>query len=76
MARTLYCRYEDCGKPHDSLAGEQAPKCPACGRDARWATDPGVFLERRKHKKRPRVPFDITQQDYRYFLKRIGVAKE
>lgn len=74
MARTLWCRYDDCGKPDDGLAGEQKATCPACGRAARWATDPGAAKARRKHAKQPRVPYDLTQNDYRLFLKRIGVS--
>lgn len=76
MARTLWCRYEDCGKPDDSFAGEQKATCPACGRDARWTTDPNGLRERRKHAKRPRVKFDLTENDYRLFLKRIKIAAD
>lgn len=42
MARILYCRHDDCGKPHEVDAGYFPPICPACKRCAAWATHPGV----------------------------------
>lgn len=73
--RTFWCRYEDCGKPDESVAGEQKVRCPACGRTARWTTDPAAMKERRKHAKSPRVPFDLNHNDKR-LLKQLRIGPE
>lgn len=38
MARTLWCRYEDCQKGYASVAGDRPKICPACERPEAWST--------------------------------------
>lgn len=70
--RILYCRYEDCGKPDESVAGEQKALCPACRREAKWATEPGHPV---KATEPPRGVLDLTFNDRR-FLKQLRIGQE
>lgn len=59
------------------MAGVFPAKCEKCEGVGFWSTDPdNPLIEHRKHKKPPRVPFSVTHQDYKLFLKRIAVSKE
>jgi len=71
--RTLYCRHDHCGKPYDSIAGDQPHICPACGLAAHWTTDPQYRVKVRSRQKGPRVPFDLTFNDRR-LLKAARIA--
>lgn len=76
MARTLWCRHADCGKPIDSVAGEQPQICPACQKSAHWTSVEGAGpIERRKHLKGPRVKFDLNLNDKR-LLRSLRIAAE
>lgn len=75
MARTVYCRYDGCEGFQDVLAGVLPSVCDKCGRSARWATDPSVLKERRKHAKQPRVPFDLNVMDRR-MLRSLRIAAD
>lgn len=48
--------------------------CPACLNRGMWASEPGHPVKERR--KRPRVPWDVTNQDVRLFLKRIKVSPD
>lgn len=61
------------------IAGVFPAKCPnaVCGEVGFWSTQPVTRVIRDRQKsKQPRVPFDVTHQDYKLFLKRIAVSKE
>lgn len=74
MARVVFCRW--CAGEHLVNAGVFPPTCPDCANIGRWSTEPGgALLERRKAiPKGPRVPFDVTHNDYKLFLRRIKIA--
>lgn len=74
MARTLYCRWDVCGKPIEVEPGKVPALCPACGLRGMWATEPGHPVKERR--KRPRVPWDVTDRDYKLFLRRAKIAKD
>lgn len=75
MSRLVWCRY--CAHPATVIAGVFPAKCGKCDGVGFWATDPdSPLIERRKHKKRPRLPFALTQQDYQLLLKRLKIARE
>lgn len=76
MAQTLYCRWDGCDFVDDAIAGAIPTVCKKCGREARWTTNPHGPKERRKHAKRPRVPFTTTMQDRALFLKRIKISPD
>lgn len=61
------------------MAGVFPTKCEnsVCGEVGFWSAEPveRAIKDRRKAKQ-PRVPYSVTQQDYRLFLKRIAVSKD
>lgn len=55
-------------------AGVFPATCIDCGNVGRWSTEPGhEMLERRKHEKAPRVPYDLNINDRR-LLKQLRIA--
>lgn len=73
MSRRIFCRF--CAHPAEIIAGVFPAKCEKCDEIGFWSTEPGRGVAR-KHTKRPRVKFAVTQQDYALFLKRVRIAKE
>ena len=74
MLKLLFCRYADCQASFELVSGRFPAECPVCCRAAMWSTAEGNTLK--PQKKRPRVPFDVTHQDYRLFLKRIKIKPD
>lgn len=56
-------------------AGKYPDRCAKCEGEDHWSFEPGQFVPK-KHKKRPRVKFAVTQQDYTLLLKRLRIARE
>lgn len=73
MGKRVFCRF--CEHPAEIIAGVFPAKCEKCDEIGFWSTEPGHAVER-KHKKRPRVKFAVTQQDYALLLKRLRIARE
>lgn len=76
MGRPIFCRW--CEAEDTVSAGEFPATCAICGNVGRWNTvKHGPLLERRKRPtKGPHLPFDLTTQDYKLFLRRIKVSTE
>lgn len=60
MARTLWCRYADCGYGYASVAGDQPSLCPECKRSALWSREEPLLQP-----ETPEVPFALTVNDRR-----------
>ena len=73
MGRPIWCRY--CGHSTQIVAGVFPASCAKCDGEGHWSTQPpAAYLEPpKKHAKRPRVPFDLNQQDRR-LLQRLRIA--
>lgn len=69
--RRLWCRYQSCGAPFDSVAGDLPHTCPACGCDgdgeALWTT------EEPTPSANPKREWSLTFMDKR-FLHQLRIA--
>jgi hypothetical protein len=72
----LFCRHSNCGKPFESMAGDQPGICPFCRRDAWWSTTPGDGRNPGKPRRvKPTVAFALSFNDKR-FLKSLRIDPE
>ena len=69
MARTLYCRWEQCGWSGEIVAGYFPERCPGCSRESRWNVGPPTVFEADG----PKVAWVLTENDRR-MLKALRIA--
>jgi hypothetical protein len=73
--RPIWCRF--CGHPAVVIAGVFPAACAKCDGVGFWSTQPvSTLVKEQRQKKRPRVPYDVTTQDYKLFLRRIRISKD
>jgi hypothetical protein len=75
MARTAYCRWDQCGHSLQIETGAYPARCPGCNRESMWSTS-AVFIVvpiPEPMMTDPLKPWVLNEMDRR-FLKSIRVA--
>jgi hypothetical protein len=76
MARPYWCRYADCRERFLAVARVLLQVCPKCGRRGMWSSEPGNWIKAKPIVPKPPPPFVVTDNDYRYLLKRLRIARD